>query len=67
MHRCQAVCRNEAAQKPCSRLLLICCTAIAQCGLPKEDIFKQDVPEELIHAVSVHFVRGNDPAASERR
>lgn len=45
-------------QRPCPRLLLVCCTAIASSGLSTEDIFRHDAPEELVRAVLAHFAKG---------
>ncbi|KAK9866998.1 hypothetical protein WJX84_001595 [Apatococcus fuscideae] len=43
-----ALCKAEA-NKPCPRVVLICCAALVSCGLDTEALFQQDAPVELVH------------------
>ena len=54
----QAMCKQESAQRPCPRAILICCTAIVSSGLYEEGIFKDEAPSELVHYLLGAFEEG---------
>ena len=57
----QAMCKQESAQRPCPRAILICCTAIVSSGLYEEGIFKDEAPSELVHYLLGAFEEGKHP------
>ena len=54
----QAICKQEAAQRPCPRTILVCCTALVTGGLYHEDLFKEEAPQELVHYLLGAFEEG---------
>ena len=54
----QTLCKNEAANRPCPRIVLVCCTALATGGLSAEGLFQQEASEELVHFLFGAFEEG---------
>lgn len=44
----QVICKQEHAQRPCPRTILVLCTALCTNGLYQEGVFKEDAPSELV-------------------
>ncbi len=45
----QGICKHEAAERPCPRLVLVCCAALAAGGLAAEGLFQKGAPDDLVH------------------
>ena len=45
----QGICKHEAAERPCPRIVLVCCAALAAGGLSAEGLFQKDAPDDLVH------------------
>lgn len=54
----KALCKAESNNRPCPRMLLLCCTAIASAGLEEKNLFKDEAPEELVDALADHLQSG---------
>ena len=54
----QTLCKNEAANRPCTRIVLVCCTALVTGGLSAEGLFQQEASEDLVHFLFGAFEEG---------
>lgn len=54
----QTLCKNEAANRPCPRIVLVCCTALVTGGLSAEGLFQQEASEDLVHFLFGAFEAG---------
>ena len=54
----QSVCKNEANTRPCPRLVLVCCAALATRGLETEGLFLEEAPLDLVHFLIGSFQEG---------
>ena len=54
----QTICKTEAANRPCPRIVLVCCTALATGGLSAEGLFQQEASEDLVHFLFGAFEEG---------
>lgn len=54
----QTLCKNEAANRPCPRIVLVCCTALVTGGLSAEGLFQQEASEDLVHFLFGAFEEG---------
>ena len=54
----QTLCKAEAANRPCPRIVLVCCTALVTGGLSAEGLFQQEASEDLVHFLFGAFDEG---------
>ncbi len=54
----QSICKQEAANRPCPRIILVCCTHLVTGGLSAEGLFQKDAPEDLVHFLLGAFEEG---------
>jgi hypothetical protein len=54
----QTLCKTEAANRPCPRIVLVCCTALVTGGLSAEGLFQQEASEDLVHFLFGAFEEG---------
>ena len=54
----QGICKHEAAQRPCPRIALVCCSALVSSGLHEEGLFQKDAPDDLVHFLLGAFEEG---------
>ncbi|BDA48237.1 probable rho GTPase-activating protein 12 [Coccomyxa sp. Obi] len=53
-----SICKQEAAQRPCPRIILVCCTHLVTSGLSAEGLFQKDAPDDLVHFLLGAFEEG---------
>ena len=58
----QTLCKTEAANRPCPRIVLVCCTALVTGGLSAEGLFQQEASEDLVHFLFGAFEEGLPPS-----
>lgn len=54
----QSICKQEAAHRPCPRIILVCCTHLVTGGLSAEGLFQKDAPDDLVHYLLGAFEEG---------
>lgn len=54
----QSICKQEAAHRPCPRIILVCCTHLVTTGLSAEGLFQKDAPDDLVHFLLGAFEEG---------
>ena len=54
----QTLCKSEAANRPCPRIILVCCTALVTGGLSAEGLFQQEASDDLVHFLFGAFEEG---------
>lgn len=54
----QSICKQEAANRPCPRIMLVCCTSLVTGGLSAEGLFQKEAPDDLVHFLLGAFEEG---------
>lgn len=55
----QTFCKQEHNERPCPRIVLVCCTALVTNGLYTEGLFSEEAPMELVHYLLGAFEEGD--------